>query len=153
MSLNLKMATAVVAAAFATSALAEGTIQIDDAYARSSGQHAKAGAAFMMIVNTGDTDDRLIGAESDVAARTELHTHEVDANGVAKMVHLEEGFVIPAGESHMLARGGDHLMFMGLTQPFENGETVPVTLIFENAGAVVVEIPVDLDRKGGGHSH
>lgn len=153
MSLKLKMATALVAAAFATSALAEGTIQIDDAYARSSGQHAKAGAAFMMIVNNGDTDDRLIGVDSDAAARIELHTHEVDANGVAKMVHLEEGLVIPAGETHMLARGGDHVMFMGLTQPFENGATVPVTLIFEKAGPVELEIPVDLDRKDSGHSH
>lgn len=153
MSLKLKLAVAATALAFASAALAEETIQIEDPYARSSGSHAKAGAAFMMIVNSADTDDRLIGVESDAAVRIELHTHEVDANGVAKMLHVEGGFVIPAGESHMLERGGDHVMFMGLTQPFKNGETVPVTLIFENAGRVEVDIPVDLDRKDGGHSH
>jgi copper(I)-binding protein len=54
----------------------------------------------------------------------------------------------------MLARGGDHVMFMGLNEPFADGDTVAVTLVFEHAGEVAVEIPVDLNRKpthGGGH--
>jgi hypothetical protein len=37
-------------------------------------------------------------------------------------------------------------MFMGLTDPLENGELVPVTLIFERAGEIEVEVPVDLAR-------
>ena len=93
-----------------------------------------------------DTNDRLIGVKSDVAGRVELHTHKVDENGVAQMIHVEEGFAIPAGEAHLLKRGGDHVMFMGLNAPFEQGSSVPVTLIFEQAGEVVVEIPVDLER-------
>ncbi|MES0826052.1 copper chaperone PCu(A)C [Ruegeria sp. SCP11] len=157
MSLKSKLFTTLAAVTLATSAMAQDTITVDDAYARSSGKTAKAGAAFMMIQNTGDADDRLIGVESDAAARVELHTHLVDDNGVAKMVHVEDGFVIPAGEAHMLKRGGDHVMFMGLTAPFEQGETVPVTLIFEKAGEVEVEVPVDLERKDegghGSHSH
>ena len=51
-----------------------------------------------------------------------------------------------AGGSHALKRGGDHVMFMGLSQPFEPGVTVPVVLEFEKAGEIRVEIPVDLDR-------
>ncbi len=133
-------------------AFAADVIVVDDAYARSSGKAAKAGAAFMIIENNGDTDDRLISVTSDVAGRVELHTHEIDANGVAKMVHVEEGFAIPAGETHMLKRGGDHVMFMGLTDPFEHGATIPVTLVFENAGEVEIEIPVDLERKDK-HGH
>ncbi len=133
-------------------AFAADVIVVDDAYARSSGKAAKAGAAFMIIENTGDSDDRLISVTSDVAGRVELHTHEIDANGVAKMVHVEEGFAIPAGETHMLKRGGDHVMFMGLTAPFEHGATIPVTLVFENAGEVEIEIPVDLERKDK-HGH
>lgn len=154
MSLKSTLLTTLAAVSLATTAFAEDKIKVDDAYARSSGANAKAGAAFMMIVNQGETEDRLIGVTSDVAARVELHTHKIDENGVAKMVHVEEGFVIPAGESHMLKRGGDHVMFMGLKQPFEQDATVPVTLIFEQAGEVQVEIPVDLDRKdAGAHSH
>ncbi|NOE18821.1 copper chaperone PCu(A)C [Ruegeria atlantica] len=152
MSLKTSLFATLVAVTLAMPAFAEGTIKVDDAYARSSGKTAKAGAAFMMIQNLGDADDRLVGVTSDAAARVELHTHKVDDNGVAKMVHVEEGFAIPAGETHMLKRGGDHVMFMGLTEPFEQDAMVPVTLIFEKAGEVEIEIPVDLERQDmGGH--
>ncbi len=153
MSFTSKMLATVAAATLTTAAWAQDSITVEDAYARSSGKSAKAGAAFMMIQNAGEADDRLIAAESDVAARVELHTHQVDANGVAKMIHVEEGFVIPAGETHMLKRGGDHVMFMGISAPFEHGATVPVTLIFEKAGEIEVDIPVDLERKGDHGSH
>ncbi len=153
MSFTFKMLATVAAATLTTAAWAQDSITVKDAYARSSGKSAKAGAAFMMIQNAGEADDRLIAAESDVAARVELHTHQVDANGVAKMIHVEEGFVIPAGETHMLKRGGDHVMFMGISAPFEHGATVPVTLIFEKAGEIEVDIPVDLERKGDHGSH
>lgn len=155
MSLKTTLHATLAAVALAGPALAGDAIIVDGAYARSSGKAAKAGAAFMVIQNQGDTDDRLIGVTSDAAARVELHTHRIDDNGVAKMVHVEEGFVIPAGDTHMLMRGGDHVMFMGLQQPFEQGALVPVTLIFEQAGEVDVDIPVDLERqdKGGHGSH
>ncbi|MCL6283423.1 copper chaperone PCu(A)C [Ruegeria sp. 2012CJ41-6] len=132
-----------------------GGISVEDAYARSSGKSAKAGAAFMVIVNETDQDDRLIGVAADISSRAELHTHRESGDGVMQMIHVEEGFEIPAGESHALQRGGDHVMFMGLTQPMEHGDTVPVTLIFERAGEVQVDIPVDLERKPehGGMKH
>ena len=144
---------AAMAMGFGAAAWAEGIV-VEDAYARASTPTAKSGAAFMMLMNTGDQDDRLVGAKSDVAARVELHTHREIADGVMKMMEVEEGFAIPAGGTHMLARGGDHVMFMGLNEPFADGDTVAVTLVFEHAGEVAVEIPVDLNRKpehGGGH--
>lgn len=133
-----------LAALTALPAFAE--ITINDAYARASGMHAKAGAAFMVITNTGDSDDRLIAATSDAAMRVELHTHKDMGDGVMKMIEVEEGFAIPAGGEHALARGGDHVMFMGLTAPFEDGKMLSVTLEFEKAGTMTVEIPVDLNR-------
>ncbi len=154
MSFKSTLVASLAAVTLATVAFADSAIRITDAYARSSGKSAKAGAAFMVIENHGDAPDRLTGVVSDAAARIELHTHQIDANGVAKMVHVEEGFEIPAGEVHMLKRGGDHVMLMGLTAPFEHGATVPVTLIFEQAGEVTVEIPVDLERQdNAAHSH
>lgn len=133
-----------LAAVTALPAFAE--ITINDAYARASGMNAKAGAAFMVITNTGDSDDRLIAATSEAAMRVELHTHKDMGDGVMKMIEVEEGFAIPAGGEHALARGGDHVMFMGLTAPFEDGKMLSVTLEFEKAGTMTVEIPVDLNR-------
>ncbi len=122
-------------------------LTIQDPYIRTSGATASSGAAFFVIENSGPTDDRLIAATSDIAARVELHTHIQDATGVMQMVEVPEGFVIPAGGQHVLARGGDHVMFLGLTRPLQDGERIAVTLTFETAGEITVDIPVDSTRK------
>ena len=119
---------------------------VENAYARSAGQSAQTGAAFMTIFNHGDQDDVVISATSDIAERVELHTHAEDANGVMQMIHVEEGFPIAAGETIALERGGKHVMFLGLKRPLAQGDIVSVTLTFQNADPVTVEIPVDLTR-------
>lgn len=126
---------------------AEGEITVSDPYARASTMMSSSGAAFMVIENHTAADDRLVSASAGIAERVELHTHVADANGVMQMIEVPEGFVIPAGGSHALQRGGDHVMFLGLTQPLAQGDIIPVTLTFETAGEVVVEVPVDLERK------
>ena len=130
---------------FAAPAFAE--IMVKDAYVRSSTPSSVTGAAFMVLMNDGTEDDRLIAATSDVAGRVELHTHIQDANGVMRMTEIEGGIPVPAGSMHMLQRGGDHVMFMGLSAPLEQGSEIAVTLTFEKAGEMQVMIPVDHERK------
>lgn len=137
---------AVLAATLAIPAFAADGIEIRDAYARSASAMAKTGAAFMVIENHSAEDDRLIEARSDAAERVELHTHIEDSAGVMRMVEVKDGFAIPAGGSHMLQRGADHVMFLGLAAPFEQGAAISVTLVFERAGEVPVEIAVDNER-------
>ena len=139
-------AMATVASLIAVPALA-GDITVTDAYARSGSPTAKSGAAFMIIENAGAEDDQLIAAASDAAARVELHTHKETGDGVMQMMEVEEGFTIPAGGNHALMRGGDHVMLMGLTEPMKDGESVVITLTFEKAGDVELEVPIDLKRK------
>lgn len=122
-------------------------ITIKDAYARSASPVAKSGAAFFVIENTGTEDDQLIDARSDAAQKVELHTHIDAGNGVMQMRQDKDGFPVPAGGTHALARGGDHVMFMGLNAPFEQGNMLHVTLVFEKAGEIKVQIPVDLERQ------
>jgi copper(I)-binding protein len=148
-------AVASAALLFAPTFATAGDILISDPYARSSHEGAKSGAAFMAITNSSQTDDRLVAASSGIAKMVELHTHVDQGNGVMKMVEIEGGIAIAPGATHMMERGGDHVMFMGLTEPFVQGEEIIVTLTFENAGEVVVTIPVDNERKpghGDGHS-
>ena len=132
--------------------LSAGQIVISDAYARSAGPLAKAGAAYMKIMNHSDESDRLIGVQSDVAKKTELHTHLKDDNGVIRMVRIDEGIEIGSMKEHRLVRGGQHIMFMGLKEAFKTGKIIPVTLFFEIAGEVGVEIVVDQDRNEKKHS-
>ena len=153
MSVKSLTLAAVAAASFAVPAFADTHIMIHDPYARSAGKAAKAGAAFMTIMNHGDEADRLISVASDAAARVELHTHKEISDGVMQMMHVPEGFEIAAGDMLMLERGGHHVMMMGLTESFEQGKVIEVTLTFEKAGDVVVEVPVDLKRKGGHGDH
>ncbi|TNF63712.1 MAG: copper chaperone PCu(A)C [Rhodobacteraceae bacterium] len=152
MSFKTTLLAAASAALLAGAAFADG-IMVKDPYARSSGPTAVAGAAFMELMNPGTEDDRLIAARSDIAERVELHTHLQDANGVMRMVEIEDGIAVPAGGSALLARGGDHVMFIGLKQPLNQGDEIAVTLVFEKAGEVAVTIPVDLERKPMGHGH
>lgn len=120
---------------------------VQDPYARVSARMSSSGAAFMVIENHSGQEDHLIGASSDVADKVELHTHKEDSNGVMRMIHVEEGFVLPKDGKIMMARGGHHVMFLGLKEPLQDGDMVHVTLEFEKAGAVEVDVPVDLKRK------
>ncbi|MBO6602523.1 MAG: copper chaperone PCu(A)C [Roseicyclus sp.] len=150
--MSIKAATLAVAITlgFILPGAAKAEMIIEDAYARSASPVAQTGAAFMAITNRGDTDDRVVSVSSDAAARVELHTHMQDGNGVMRMVEVEDGFPVAAGETHMLARGGDHIMFMGLTAPFVHGDEIEVTIRFEHAEPVTVRIPVDLERQDHG---
>lgn len=146
---RLFLTAALAATCLAMPALAEG-IEVHDAYAIAARPDAPSGAAFMVIHNHGGADDRLIGARAPVAERVELHTHIMDGDGVARMVEVEEGWALPTDGEIVLERGGNHVMFIGITDSFEDGDIIPLTLIFETAGEITVDVPVDLERLGGG---
>ncbi len=138
------LAASLTLSALAGPAIAE--ILVLDPYIRTSGPMAKSGAAFMDLRNTGAADDTLLAASSDVAMRVELHTHKDIGDGVMQMIQIEGGMPVPAGGDHLLERGGDHIMFMGLTRSLAQGDIVEVTLTFENAGDINLKIPVDLTQ-------
>lgn len=152
--MSVRFALSIVLAVLAAPLVAGDAIVIHDAYIRSSTPKSPTGAAFMMIMNHGDIDDRLIGARTDIAARIELHSHTSSANGVMIMGKIEGGIALPAGAMHKLARGGDHLMVMGLKDDLVQGDTVTLILIFEQAGEISLQLPVDRMRMPmQGHSH
>ena len=101
----------------------------------------KAGGGFLIITNNGSADDRLVGVSTPHAARGEIHEMAV-VDDVMKMRPLKDGLVIPAGETVELKPGGLHLMFMAVSEPFEEGGMVPVTVSFEQAGDVPVMLKV-----------
>ncbi|PJI92479.1 hypothetical protein BC777_1331 [Yoonia maricola] len=142
------MSYAAIAAlcAFASTASAHeykvGDLVVDHPMAFETAQTAQTAGGFMTITNAGGTDDRLVAVEADFP-RVEIHTTEMDGD-VARMMQLEDGIVVPAGESITLQPGGLHVMFMGLGgDPFEVDEEVPATLIFENAGRLDVTFNVE----------
>lgn len=146
---SLIAAAAIFLAApiFAAPAFAHQGIHIENPYARTNGGIGATGAIFLEIMNHADTDDRLIGVASDVAEKVELHTHKASADGVMSMSAVPEGVAIAALQGHSLKRGGDHIMLMGLRQDLKDGDVIHLTLSFEHAGEVKVDVPVDNARK------
>jgi copper(I)-binding protein len=132
----------VVAACFvvASPALAQtGKLEVSDAWARATPAKAENGVAYLTI--TTPTPDRLVSVSSPVAKKAELHTMEM-AGMVMKMRPLA-GLDIPAGQSVTLKPGGEHIMLMGLNGPLREGQSFPLTLTFEKAGAREVTVPVE----------
>lgn len=127
-------------AALAGPALAADSVTVTGAWARAGAPTAKAGAAFLTLNNGGDAPDRLISARTPVADKAELHTHIMD-NGVMKMREVDAIDVAP-GAPVTLKPGGLHVMLLGLKQPLTEGSRFPVTLTFDKAGAVTVEVTV-----------
>jgi copper(I)-binding protein len=103
---------------------------------------ARTAGGYMAVTNNGAEADRLIGIETDIAAKAELHESRVDANGVGSMAHVDM-LEIPAGGTISLERGGLHVMFFGLTRPLLEGERHKAALIFEKAGRVEIEFMID----------
>jgi copper(I)-binding protein len=128
-----------------------GALQIDHPWARPTAPAQKVGAGYLTIRNQGGEADRLVAARTPVVPMVELHTHEIDAQGVARMKQIE-AIDVPPGATVELAPGGLHLMLMGLTEPLREGARFPLTLRFERAGEVEVEMQVE-GSAAGGHGH
>lgn len=149
----LRATVAVALLAVPAAAQSHDGMHITDAYARVSGPSAQSGAVFMVLENHGTAEDRLISVASDVAAKVELHTHKQDANGVMQMLEVPEGFAVAAGATHALARGGDHVMLLGLTRSLNDGDTFPLTLTFQRGEVITIDVTVDLQRAAPAMGH
>jgi len=117
-----------------------GDLTIDHPWARASAGNAKTGAAYLAVVNDGTEADRLVAANSPVG-RAELHTH-LSEDGIMKMRPVD-AVDLPAGERVVLEPGGLHVMLMDLAKPLMEGESFPLTLTFEKAGPIDVEVKVE----------
>lgn len=148
---GLLAAAALPAAALAHSYTA-GDIAIGHPWSRAAPANG-TGAGFMTLRNTGATPDRLVSGQADIARAVEIHTHIQDG-GVMRMRPVEGGLAIAPGQEVTLAPGGYHLMLIGLKEPLKQGARVPVTLVFERAGAVKVDLAVEAaGARGGQHQH
>lgn len=122
----------------AAPASAGGAMTVEDARARIL-LPTRPGAAWLTVRNSGAAD-RLLGAESPAAERVELHRH-IHRDGVMTMRRVE-AIDIPAGGAAALEPGGDHLMLFGLEPGLKTDGSFPLTLLFEKAGAVTIEVRV-----------
>jgi periplasmic copper chaperone A len=127
--------------------LAATPIKVEDAWARATPPGAQIGAAYMKIASS--AADRLVGASTPAAARVELHLTE--KSGEVLRMREVKAYDIPARGGFELKPGGAHLMLVDLKAPLKQGTKVPLTLRFEKAGEVKVELQVRALTAGRSH--
>jgi len=98
------------------------------------------GAVYFEVVNHSDVADRLVGLETSSASAAETH-ESIDDEGVMRMKPRPEGFEVPANGNLVLEPSGKHVMLIEPDSSIE--DRVQLTLRFENAGDVDLEIAVD----------
>ncbi len=147
------LGAALIMAAFPAAAqdTTAGDIAITAPWTRAAGANGN-GAGFLRMRNGGTQPDRLLSASTPAARVVELHTMERDGD-VMRMRPVQAIAVAP-GQTVELRPGGFHIMMIGLTAPMTQGGRVPLTLRFERAGEVQVELAVQAaGARGSGHGH
>lgn len=115
-------------------------ITVEQSWARASAPGSKTAAAYMTVINNSGVADRLVGASTPVANRAQFHI-ENDDNGVMRMREVSAIDIEP-GARFSFKPGGTHVMLVGVKEPLREGETLPLTLDFEKAGKIQVNIPI-----------
>ena len=137
---------AVLAIFGISGAQASDGVKAMEAWARPSLGKAPNSAAYLTIMNHSGSADRLVAAKADVSERVELHQHIMEGN-VAKMRPVEGGIEVPANGKVELKPGGFHVMLIGLSGKLSEGDSFPMTLVFESGAEQTIEVSV---RKIGG---
>ena len=114
-------------------------LEVSDAWARATPAKAENGIAFLTIRSP--TSDRLVLVSSPVARKAELNTMEM--SGMVMKMRPIASLDIPAGQPVTLKPSGEHIMLMGLNGPLREGQSFPLTLTFEKAGARGVTVAVE----------
>jgi len=116
-------------------------ILVDDVWARASIGMSRPGAVYLTIRNTGGKVVTLVGIETQIADRAEVHRTATDANGVSSMAYVGDLSIAPGREVE-LKPGGLHIMLMGLKEPMLEGSRVKLELIFDDGGRIPVAVSV-----------
>ena len=144
------LATALSALIFCAAASAQ--VTITDPWVRGTVPQQKASGLFMQIDAAQDV--RLIGGSSPVAGVVEVHEMAMEGD-VMKMRALKNGLEIAKGRTMELKPGGYHVMLMELKQQLKGGDTVPVTLTFEDIASkkqFTQEVKAPVTALGGGQA-
>ena len=135
------LVTLTVLGALASGAQADHeTLQVSGAWARATPPGHDIGAVYFVLTSHVHDPIRLIGIDTPIAERAELHGHS-QSDGVMMMRALAAIEVGP-DEPAVLAAGGTHVMLQGLVGPLVAGKVFPLTLVFESGASVALEVEI-----------
>lgn len=130
----------LAAALIAAPAVAKAPAMHVSGWVRATVPGQSASAAYLTIHNGTGRADRLLSVQSSLSPSVSVHSTSM-AGGVMRMRPAGPLTLAPNGMI-VMKPGGLHVMLMKLKGPLVAGQRVPLTLRFERAGAVRVEVPV-----------
>jgi copper(I)-binding protein len=119
-----------------------GDITVQAPWSQALPPNAPTVAAYFVISNHNTFADRLLGVDSPIAGSAELHQH-LHQDGMMKMQQLDSLLINPEDDV-VFAPMGYHVMLLNLHDdaPRAEGEHFPLTLHFEKAGDVTVDVEI-----------
>lgn len=116
-------------------------IVVENSWARASIGANRPGVAYMTLRNAGNEPIKLVGLETPLALKPDIHETKIDASGVSTMRPAGE-LTIASGERLSLQPGGLHVMLMGLQKPMIKGEVFSLSLKFADGEVLVIDVPI-----------
>lgn len=151
---TLLMAALLLPACFAHAhEYTSGELHIAHPWSQELPPNAPTVAAYFVIHNNGKNTDRLLSVTSPISAKAELHEH-VKQGDLMKMQQVPN-VVIPAGGEVTFAPMAYHVMLLELKDRslLADGKRFPLTLRFEKAGEVTVDVAVQKQAPAGSGEH
>ena len=125
----MKRSLTLAALALGAAVSAQAQVHVDDPWVRTTVPEQKSTGAFLSLTDA--KGGKLVAASSPVASSVEIH--EMKMEGDIMRMRAVPSVALPAGERVEFKSGGYHMMLLGLKQPVKAGDTVPLTLVVEDA--------------------
>lgn len=109
---------------------------------------ATVAAGYMHLMNHTTTPETLVGARADGVGRIELHDM-AEVDGVMQMRPIDGGVPLVVDGMAAFQPGGKHLMFIDVSRSWNEGDVVPVTLVFESGTETVIDFAVTATKGEG----
>ncbi len=100
-----------------------------------------AAQVFMQLKNNGTNNYELVAATSPAATKIQLHEPEI--KGTHASIKILRNIDLPKNTEKDLQLGSLHVMLLGLKKSLTPGESVPLTLIFNDGSWTTVNATVN----------
>lgn len=117
-------------------------VTVDHPWSRPTPPGVPVGVGYMAITNHSDNDITFTSATTPRAESVSIHESTM-TDGTMSMRPLKGGLIIPAGKTVELKPHSYHLMLEKLDGALKEGESIPLTMTFEGAETMEVELNVE----------
>ncbi|OWQ93968.1 hypothetical protein CDN99_04440 [Roseateles aquatilis] len=125
----VRFTRAALPALLLSAGLAQAQVVVTGQWVRATVAQQKSTGAFMQLKSP--TAVKLVSVSSPAAGVAEVH--EMAMDGSVMRMRPVPALEVPANKPVELKPGSYHVMLMDLKKPIQDGEVVPLTLVFEDA--------------------